>query len=82
MLDERGTHSAQSEDHSRAFVTRIYRAHITEDTSDAPICHRFTLTDPMNYQQYRLKVGWRRLSDRTSTPERTRDSLVHGDVAY
>jgi hypothetical protein len=55
---------------------------ITEDTSDAPICHRFTLTDPMTYQQYRLKVGWRRLSDKTSTPERTLNSLVHGDVAY
>ena len=36
----------------------------------------------MTYQQYRLKVGWRRLSDRTSTSERTRDSLVHGDVTY
>jgi hypothetical protein len=55
---------------------------ITEDTSDAPICHRFTLTDPMTYQQFRLKVGWRRLSDKISTPERTRDSLVHGDVTY
>jgi len=37
---------------------------ITEDISDAPICHRFTLTDPMTYQQYGLKVGWRRFSDR------------------
>jgi hypothetical protein len=34
----------------------------------------------MTYQQYRLKVGWRRLADKTSTPERTRNSLVHGDV--
>jgi hypothetical protein len=32
---------------------------VTEDTADAPICHRFTMTDPMTYQQYRLKVGWR-----------------------
>jgi hypothetical protein len=44
---------------------------ITEDTSDAPICHRFT-----------LKVGWRWLADKTSTPERTLNSVVHGDVAY
>jgi hypothetical protein len=50
--------------------------------SDAPIRHRFALTDPMTYQQYRLKVGWRRLADKTSTPERTRNSLVHGDVVY
>ena len=26
---------------------------ITEDTSDAPICHRFTLTDLATYQQYK-----------------------------
>jgi hypothetical protein len=50
-------------------------------TPDSPICHRFTLTNLTTYQQYKLKVGWRRLSDRTSTPERTLNSLVHGDVA-
>jgi hypothetical protein len=55
---------------------------ITEDTSDAPICHRFTLTDLTTYQQYKLKVGWRWLADKTSTPERTLNSVVHGDVAY
>ena len=55
---------------------------ITEDTSDAPICHKFTMTNLTNYQQYKLKVGWRRLSDKTSTPERTLSSLVHGDVAH
>jgi hypothetical protein len=29
-----------------------------------------------------LKVGWRWLADKTSTPERTLNSVVHGDVAY
>ena len=57
-------------------------SHITEDTSDAPICHKFTTTNLATYQQYKLKVGWRRLSDKTSTPERTLSSLVHGDVAH
>ena len=55
---------------------------ITEDMSDAPICHRLTMTNLATYQQYKLKVGWRRLSDKTSTPERTHSSLVHGDVAH
>jgi hypothetical protein len=40
---------------------------ITEDTSDAPICHKLTLTDPITYLQFRLNVGWRRLTDKTST---------------
>jgi hypothetical protein len=57
-------------------------SHITEDTSDAPICHKFTMTNLATYQQYKLKVGWRRLSDNTSTAERTLSSLVHGDVAH
>jgi hypothetical protein len=55
---------------------------MTEDTSDPPICHRFTMTNLTTYQQYKLKVGWRRLSDKTSTSERTLSSLVHGDVAH
>ena len=54
---------------------------MTEDTPDPKTCHRFTLTDAKTFQQFRLKVGWTRLSESFNTPERTSRSLVHGGVA-
>lgn len=55
---------------------------MTEDTSDRSICHKFTMTDLKTYQQFKLKVGWPRLSDKSNTPEKTLRSLVHEDIAY
>jgi hypothetical protein len=54
---------------------------MTEDAPDPKICYRFTMTNATTFQQFRLKVGWARLSETFNTAERTSRSLVHGGVA-
>ena len=54
---------------------------MTEDTSDPSVLHKFTMTNPKTYEQFKLKVGWPRLSDKSNNPEKTERALVHGDVA-
>jgi len=54
---------------------------LTEDAPDPTICHRFTMTDVKTFEQYKLKVGWPRLSEITSNPEKMDRLLMddHGD---
>ena len=54
---------------------------MTEDTSEIGILHKFTMTNPKTFEQFKLKVGWPRLSDKSNNPEKINRSLVHGDVA-
>ena len=54
---------------------------MTEDTSDPSILHKFTMTNAKTHEQFKLKVGWLRLSGKSNNPEKTERSLIHGDVA-
>ena len=53
---------------------------LTEDASDLTICHRFTVTDVRTFEQYKLKVGWPRLSETTNTPKKLDRLLADDDV--
>ena len=53
---------------------------LTEDVSDRTICHRFTVTDIKTFEQFKLKVGWSRLSEITNNPETVNRSLMDDDV--
>ena len=53
---------------------------LTEDGPDPTICHRFTMTDVKTFEQYKLKVGWPRLSEITSNPEKLDRLLMDDDV--
>lgn len=53
---------------------------LTEDAPDPTISHRFTMTDVKTFEQYKLKVGWPRLSEITNNPEKTNRSLVDEEV--
>jgi hypothetical protein len=53
---------------------------LTEDASDPTVCHRFTVTDVKTFEQYKLKIGWARLSEITNNPEKMNRSLVNDDV--
>jgi hypothetical protein len=55
--------------------------HITEDTSNQPLWHTFTLSNRDTGEHVRLKVAWARLSEEFNTPDRTVRSLEHGGVA-
>jgi hypothetical protein len=50
------------------------------DREDPPISYTFTVSKSSD-ERYLLKVAWTQLSDRTNTPERTKQSLVTDDVA-
>ena len=53
---------------------------LTEDASDQTVCHRFTMTDVKTFEQYKLKIGWARLSDIINDPEKINRSLADDDV--
>jgi hypothetical protein len=66
----------------RQYLTEQFPGYlITEDSSDTGILHKFTMTNPKTYEQFKLKVGWLRLSGKSNNPEKTERSLIHGDVA-
>jgi hypothetical protein len=50
------------------------------DREDPPISYTFTVSKSSD-ERYLLKVSWTQLSDRTNTPERTKQCLVTDDVA-
>ena len=66
----------------REYLTKEFQGFVmTEDSSDPGILHKFTMTNSKTYEQFKLKVGWPRLSDKSNNPEKIVRSLVHGDVA-
>ena len=66
----------------RGYLTKCFEGfEITEDRSDQSMYHIFTVTKQKDHQQFKLKVGWPRLSDRSNTLERCTRALTHGDVA-
>jgi hypothetical protein len=66
----------------REYLTKEFPNFVmTEDTSNPIILDRFTMTDSKTFEQFRLKVGWPRLSDKSKNPENIERALVHGDVA-
>lgn len=66
----------------REYLTKEFPGFLmTEDTSDPGILHKFTMTNPKMSEQFKLKVGWLRLSGKSINPAKTERSLVHGDVA-
>lgn len=54
---------------------------LIEDTAEPSVCHRFTLTNAKTFEQFKLKVGWVRLSDLSSDGEMMRRLLVNSDLA-
>jgi hypothetical protein len=65
----------------RQYLTKEFQGFLmTEDSSDPGILHKFTMTNSKTDEQFKLKVGWPRLSDKSSNPEKIERSLVHGDV--
>ena len=51
---------------------------LTEDTAEPRVSHRFTLTNAKTFEQFRLKVGWVRLSELSSDGEMRRLLVASG----
>lgn len=66
----------------REYLLNVFLGfNLTEDTPEPRVCHRFTLTNAKTFEQFRLKVGWVRLSDLSSDGEMMRRLLLNSDLA-
>ena len=54
---------------------------LIEDTPEPSVCHRFTLKNAKSLDEFKLKVGWVRLSDLSSDGEIMRRLVVNSDLA-
>ena len=65
----------------REYLLRAFPGFEIDDAAEPGICHKFTLTDPTTFDQFKLKVGWARLSDAFDEPDMMGRVLVYSDVA-
>jgi len=65
----------------RAYLKSKFPSCVITEESHPSRHHIFTVRDENLQQNYRLKVGWPRLSDRRNTQEKTRTELARSDVA-
>lgn len=64
----------------RAYLKGKFPGCVITEESTPSLYHTFTVRDE-NRRNYKLKVGWPRLSDRHNTQEKTRTELGRVDVA-
>jgi len=64
----------------REYLCSQFKGFGLTDKPDAPHSHTFTMTRSAD-EEYKLKVYWSQLSDRSETPERTQQRLLADDVA-
>lgn len=65
----------------RAYLKSKFPGCVITEESHLSLHHTFTVRDEKLRHNYKLKVGWSRLSDRRNTQEKTRTELSRGDVA-
>ena len=80
MSNEDTAHIEANLEVIREYLMGQFKGFELLDGPDRPISHTFTVTKSSD-ERYQLKVYWSQLSDQSKTPERTKQSLVTGDVA-
>lgn len=65
----------------RAYLKSKFPGCVITEESNPSLYHTFTVRDEKLRRNYKLKVGWPRLSDRSNTQEKTRTELGRVDVA-
>lgn len=66
----------------RAYLKSKFPGCVITEESTPSLYHTFTVRDEKLRHNYKLKVGWPRLSDRQNTQEKTRTELSRVDVAH
>jgi hypothetical protein len=80
MSNEDDSHVEANQLVIREYLIGQFKGFEVTDTPDRPLSHMFTVTKSSE-ERYRLKVSWPQLSDRSNTPEKTKQRLVTDDVA-
>jgi hypothetical protein len=80
MSDEEAIRVKQNQQVIREYLIGQFKGFELTDTPDRPLSHMFTVTKSSE-ERYKLKVSWPQLSDKSNTPERTKQRLVTDDVA-
>lgn len=65
----------------RAYLKSKFPGCVITEESNPSLYHTFTVRNEKLHHNYKLKVGWLRLSDRSNTQEKTRTELGRVDVA-
>ena len=65
----------------RAYLKCKFPGYVITEESSPSMYHAFTVRDEKLRHNYKLKVGWLRLSDRSNTQEKTKSELTRVDVA-
>jgi hypothetical protein len=80
MSNEYDLHVKANLEVIREYLGSQFKGFELTEKRDGPPPHTFTVTKSSD-EQYKLKVSWPQLSDKSNTPERTKQSLITNDVA-
>jgi hypothetical protein len=80
MRHENKVHIEANLEVIREYLISQFKGFEVTDTTNRPLSHTFTATKSSD-ERYQVKVSWPQLSDRSNTPERTKQRLVTDDVA-
>jgi len=80
MSNEDDPHVEANLEVIREYLGSQFKGFELTEKPDRPHSHTFTVTKSSD-EQYKLKVSWPQLSDKTNSPEMTKQRLVTDDVA-
>ena len=78
--EDEETRVKQNQEVIREYLIGQFKGFELTDTPDRPLSHMFTVTKSSE-EQYKLKVSWPQISDRSNTPVKIKQLLVTHDVA-
>lgn len=66
----------------RSYLKEYFKVFaLTEDQSHQLLYHQFTVVELQPQTQYKLKVSWPQISDKSNTPTKIKHLLISDDVA-
>ena len=80
MSNEDDPHVKANLEVIREYLGRQFKGFELTEKGDGPLSHTFTV-EKSSDERYKLKVSWPQLSEKSNTPERTKQRLVTDDVA-
>jgi len=82
MSNEAGTgHTEENVAIIRAYLQDFFQGFELNEQRDYPLSYTFTVTRSNPPTQYKLKVSWPKISDRTNQPDKIKRLLSADDVA-
>ena len=80
MSNEDDPHVEANLEVIREYLGSQFKGFELIEKRDGPLSYTFTMTKSSD-ERYKLKISWPQLSDKSNTPEKTKQRLVTDDVA-